>query len=281
MQLTRRTAILSASAASLAATAAPALAAPVPLQARIGLDSDQYQSVLNELTGQGYRLTHVDGYPVAGIPRFAAIFEQRTGPAWVTHHNLTSGQFDRTDNQLSGQGYRLRKVSGYESGGQALYAAIWVLDRAGPGVMTRLGMDFSEYWFFPATLRRKHYRLTWVSAYAVAGEPRFAAIGEAISGPWEARADLDAGALRATSHELEGKGYKLRHVSGYPVKRDLYFAAIWDQDDPPAPDARIGLTSAGFQEFFDFHSKHGWRLTDLSGYDVRGQALYAAIWNSR
>jgi len=45
---------------------------------------------------------------------YAAIFEQRGGPAWEARHGLTSDQYQQTFNQLVGQGYRLVDVSGYE-----------------------------------------------------------------------------------------------------------------------------------------------------------------------
>ncbi|MEZ5853426.1 MAG: hypothetical protein R3D67_01270 [Hyphomicrobiaceae bacterium] len=45
--------------------------------ARHGLSSQGYQAEFNKLVGQGYRLTQVSGYGVAGSDRYAAIWEQR------------------------------------------------------------------------------------------------------------------------------------------------------------------------------------------------------------
>jgi hypothetical protein len=45
---------------------------------------------------------------------FAAIWEQAGGPAFQARHNLTAAQFQQTFDQLVGQGFRLRAVSGYE-----------------------------------------------------------------------------------------------------------------------------------------------------------------------
>jgi hypothetical protein len=44
---------------------------------------------------------------------YAAIFEQRNGPAWVARHGLSADQYQQTFTQLVGQGYRLLWVSGY------------------------------------------------------------------------------------------------------------------------------------------------------------------------
>ena len=62
-------------------------------QARHGMTSAEYQSEFNNLTSQGYRLTYVSGYTVNNQERFAAIWEQKAGPAWVAHHGMTSAQY--------------------------------------------------------------------------------------------------------------------------------------------------------------------------------------------
>ncbi|MFF7467866.1 hypothetical protein, partial [Streptomyces sp. NPDC008092] len=46
-----------------------------------GLTSSQYQQRFNDLVGQGFRPVHVSGYSSGGVDLFAAIFEQRQGPA--------------------------------------------------------------------------------------------------------------------------------------------------------------------------------------------------------
>ncbi len=45
---------------------------------------------------------------------FAAVWEKGGGPAFQARHNLTAAQYQQTFDQLVGQGFRLRAVSGYE-----------------------------------------------------------------------------------------------------------------------------------------------------------------------
>lgn len=56
------------------------------------------------------------------------------------------------------------------------------------------------------------------------------------------------------------------------------YAAIWVKSGGPAWQARHGLTSAQYQATFDKLVGEGYRLVDVSGYDVNGQNRYAAIW---
>ena len=84
-------------------------------QARHGLTSAQYQQTFDELVPQGYRPTIVSGYLADGQDRFAAVFEQRQGPAFQARHDLTSTQYQQTFDELVRQGYRPTVLCGYSS----------------------------------------------------------------------------------------------------------------------------------------------------------------------
>jgi hypothetical protein len=105
--------------AMMFAVALAADAAAQPWVARHGMTSAQYQAEFNAWTAAGYRLTHVSAADVAGTPRFAAIFEQKAGPAWVARHGMTSAQYQTEFNARVSQGYRLVLIDGYEVAGAA------------------------------------------------------------------------------------------------------------------------------------------------------------------
>lgn len=52
----------------------------------------------------------------AGTDRYAAIWEQRGGPALQARHGLTSAQYQQTFDELTSQGFSLICVSGYAVG---------------------------------------------------------------------------------------------------------------------------------------------------------------------
>src|SRR5262249_30161271 len=87
-------------------------------QARHNLTAAQYQQTFDQLVGEGFRLRAISGYAVGGEPRFAAIWEQDGGPAFQARHNLTAAEYQQTFDQLVGQGFRPRAVSGYAVGGE-------------------------------------------------------------------------------------------------------------------------------------------------------------------
>src|SRR5947209_2391155 len=94
-------------------------------QARHNMTPAQFQSTFDELFKQGYRLVHISGYETAGQERFAAIFDKSGGPAWQARHHMSGADFQKAFDDFSKQGFRLKEVSGYNVGGQDMYAAIW------------------------------------------------------------------------------------------------------------------------------------------------------------
>ncbi len=128
-------------------------------QARHGLTADAYQRAFDELAGQGYRLVDVSGYGSNGQDRYAAIWEQSPGPAWQARHGLTADAYQRTFDELAAQGYRLRRVSGYEVNGQDRYAAIW---EQAPG-----GLWEARHGMSPGTHQQVFNQLTGVVTESV------------------------------------------------------------------------------------------------------------------
>ncbi|MEH2350415.1 MAG: hypothetical protein V7K55_20920 [Nostoc sp.] len=162
--------------------------------------------------------------------------------------------------------------------GQNRYAAIWVKS-GGSAWEARHGLTSAQYQATFDKLVGEGYRLVDVSGYDVNGQGRYAAIWVKSGGPaWEARHGLTSAQYQATFDKLVGEGYRLVHVSGYSVNGQDRYAAIWEKSDGPAWQARHGLTSAQYQATFDKLVGEGYRLVDVSGYDVNGQDRYAAIW---
>jgi hypothetical protein len=198
--------------------------------ARHGLTGAQYQAEFDRLTGQGYRLTLVDGYGAGNQALYAAIWERRSGPPQVARHGLTGAQYQAEFDRLTGQGYRLQQVSGYGVGNQVLYAAIWE-KKPGPDYVARHGLTGAQYQAEFDRLTGQGYRLTWVDGYGAGNQALYAAIWERRSGPPQvARHGLTGAQYQAEFDRLNGQGYRLRLVEGYGVGNQAYYAAIWDNE---------------------------------------------------
>ncbi len=85
------------------------------------------------------RATGSTGQPLlakVGDARYAAIWEKKSGPAWVARHRMTFAKFQEKFNELGEKGYRLVHVSGYGVGSTDYYAAIWE-KKSGPAWVAR------------------------------------------------------------------------------------------------------------------------------------------------
>ncbi len=247
-------------------------------QARHGMTSSQYQNEFNNLTSQGYRLVYVSGYTANNQERFAAIWEKKSGPAWVAHHGMTSAQYQNAFNQYTSQGFRLTLVNGYTVNDQDRYVAIWE-QKPGPAWVAHHGMTSAQYQNAFNHYVSHGFRLSHVSGYAVNDQGRYAAIWEKESGPaWVARHGMTSAEYQSEFDKYVAQGFRLTHVSAYDVGGTDYYAAIWEKISGPAWVARHRMTSSGYQAEFIDRVIQGYRLKEVNGYAFGTSARYAAIW---
>ncbi len=94
-------------------------------KARHGLTADQYQTVVTDMSKDGYSISHVSVLSISGSPRFAAIFEKNAPPT-AARHGLTADEYQDAFQDYAKKGFRLKVVSGYKQGSGDRYAGIWV-----------------------------------------------------------------------------------------------------------------------------------------------------------
>jgi hypothetical protein len=185
--------------------------------ARHGLTSQAYQNEFDSLVGQqGYRLKLVNGYSVAGLDRYAAIWEKAPGPAFVARHGLTSQAYQQEFDKWTSQGYCLSLVSGYSVGNQDRYAAIFE-QRNCPAFIARHGLTSQAYQNeFNSLVNQQGYRLKLVNGYRAGGQDYYAAIWEKLAGPaFVARHGMSADGYQQEFNTWLSQGYRLKLVSGY------------------------------------------------------------------
>jgi len=234
--------------------------------ARHGMTSQGYQQEFDKWTAQGYCLTLVSGYAVGNQAHYAAIWEKKSCPPWAARHGLTSQAYQQEFDKWTGQGYRLKLVSGYNVGGQDFYAAIWE-KTSGPAFVARHGMTSQTYQQEFDKWTGQGYCLTLVSGYSVGNDDRYAAIWEKKScPPWAARHGLTAQAYQQEFDKWTGQGYRLKQVSGHAIGGNQSYAAIWEKSPGPEFVARHGMTSDNYQQEFDKLTGQGFRLTLVDGY---------------
>lgn len=209
---------------------------------------------------------------------YAGVWEKVGGPAFEARHNLSAAQYQQSFDQLRDAGFRLVRVTGYGVNGQPRFGGVWE-KKAGPDWQARHGLDAAQYQQTFDRLLADGFRPIDVCGYTIDRDDRYVAVWEKNDGrEWQARHRLNAAAHQAAFDDLAARGFRLTRVSGYSLNGEARYASIWEKNDGRAWRARHGLDSAEYQREFTRQLRDGFRLVHVSGYSVKGQDRYAAIW---
>ena len=244
-----------------------------------GMTAAEYQNKFNTYKNQGYRLTQIDGYAVGNTAFFAAIWKKANGPAYFSHHNMTAADYQNKFNDYNKQGYRLVQVDGYAVGNTVYYAGIW--EKVAGDYKAHHGMTAADYQQKFETYKAQGYHVSWISGYGVGGAAQYAAIWDKSNPPEYVTHHVMTNADYQTKfNSYFQQGYRLKMVSAYNIGSTDYYAAIWEKRTGRFWTARHRMTALGYQNEFDNHAYSGYKLNQISGYAMNGQARYAAVWES-
>jgi CubicO group peptidase (beta-lactamase class C family) len=72
-------------------------------------------------------------------------------------------------------------------------------------------------------------------------------------------------------------GYRIVHVGGYALNGQARFAAIWEHVSSPQRHALHAMSASTLASEVANFKSFGWRVIDLTGYNVGGSDLYDAV----
>ena len=197
---------------------------------------------------------------------------------WQARHGLTASEHQTEFDRLTGLGYRLIKISGYELGAQPRFASVWAV-QGGSAWQARHGISAAEYQSAVTSLGGSGFRPVDLSVFRSGGNVLFSAIWEQEQGvEWVARHGLTGAEYQSLFNDLSGRGFRLRCLSPYEDAGGERFACVWDHYAGPAWSASHGLTADEYQREFDSQRDRGFRLVRVVGYTIGGTIRYAGIW---
>jgi hypothetical protein len=94
-------------------------------QAYHGVTGAQHQTNFNRLSAQGFRMISLSVYGDPGDARYAAVWVQRQGTAWVAVHGVDSAGYQSFFNNWTAKGYVLVLVSATGTSSNAIFAAVF------------------------------------------------------------------------------------------------------------------------------------------------------------
>lgn len=244
--------------------------------ARHGLPSEDYQCLFDQALNANYRLEWIDGFNYKGKIYFNVIFRPGGGVPWSAVHNLNGNQYQAEFDKRKGLGYRLKHVDSYPSGGQILYAAIFVKD--GVDVAAYHGISATEHQTKLDTWTAGPWRPKVLSVVSIGGNRFYTGLYEKANvGGWEAKSFLTAGEYQNLFEENSKQGRHLAYLNVYEHEGSPRFSAIWNSSTPSSK-ARHGLSGNDYQQEWEDSRKAGLLTRLVTGYADGSTARYAAAW---
>lgn len=142
---------------------------------RSALTIAQFQTLFNEQTGAGMRLTDIDCYQSDGALYYAGTFERIASPSWYAFADMTPQQSQARFDEMVAKGYRPVKLSVCASPNGPRYAEIFEKSPAA-GWVSKSGLPKAQFQAAAAQNEGAGMALLDISVYLDGGEARYAAI---------------------------------------------------------------------------------------------------------
>ncbi len=204
-----------------------------PGHARFGMDGEAYRKEGAEMTGKGYRLVSLCGYPDGKTTRFAAAWvKDDYRGLWHSTPQLSTGEYQQYFDEMHRKGMRPVHVVGYRvEGGYRLAAIFQAADeRLFQG---RHDLEPDRLAGVMADARKLDLRVADLACYPTPAGLRFTALFLGDGRSSVARRDLTPARLREEDRKLSADGYRLQSLCGYVDDGELCYAAVWLRT--PAP----------------------------------------------
>ena len=246
---------------------------------RRGVPANQYQEVVEEAVGAGYRLEWVDGYTDDGKVHFNAIFRTNDPAiAWASHHNMTGTTYQQYFDKYRDQGFSLDHIDSYGVGNEVRYAAIWT--KSGGAFTAYHGKTSAGHQESFDSLTSEGWRPKVISVASVSGKLLYTALytKQAI-GNFEARSFLTASEYQTKFDQNTANGRYLHYLNSYVHEGKPRFTAIWAQEPKVSGfKASHGLTGDKYQSSWEDALSAGFSTQAIAGYEDAGNVRFAAYW---
>jgi CubicO group peptidase (beta-lactamase class C family) len=228
----------------------------VPWVVHHGMDSDAYQAKFEELGDLGFRVIAVDGYDDAGDELYVAAWIADGVADWAGRHGMTAGELADEHDNYQDLGLRMIWLSGYGSGGERRFAAVWKTNDE--EWSSDAEWDLSPIEFSQRRRQRMNdgFRAVVVTAYGTGGAPRYGAIFLRPDGPnWEIQPDWhdvlgESGpAFQNTADGFGGTDYQPLCAIQYAFGGAALFGSTWFEDTAPPEFEVTGVAVPSLSNF--------------------------------
>ncbi|MFC6015716.1 serine hydrolase [Plantactinospora solaniradicis] len=245
------------------------------------VDGASHQRRFDELAGDGFRPVglNVSGDP--GDPRYAAVWVQRSGPAWRGVHGLSAREYQACVDELSDLGFAPTVLSVVGASGAEVFAAVFE-QRADEQWFARHGLrwgpdtDPDSLAFQQRRAYDEGYLPRCLAVYGHESDRRFAGVwvrnSDAV--PWSWWWTASGSYQRFFAALVEGG----MRPAGLSVAADGWLLSVFRGDQVGGWYARHGISAAEYQQVFDAQNAEGRRPVVVAAGGAGDRARYAAVF---
>lgn len=261
---------------------------PTVFEAYHGVTAAQHQTNFNKFSAQGYRMVSLSVYGDPSDARYAAVWVQRSGPAWVAAHGIDAAGYQAFFNNWTSKGFVPVLISVTGEFNNAIFAAVLEQGVTGPwlarhGMLSGPAASAGTFENLTQTAAHQRLMIRSVAIYGTATDRRYAAIWHAnpIYVKWHVHSADPAVNYQTTFNaetQLPGyalHGYRPAYVT---LSSDQTYCSVFKDDVVGEWVARHGMTSAEYQGEFDKQSKAGFYPICVHGGGSGSGTRYAAIF---
>ncbi|HEY4358654.1 MAG TPA: serine hydrolase [Acidobacteriaceae bacterium] len=257
------------------------------IQAYNGVNAAQHQTNFNKWFAQGYRIISLSVYGDPGNALYAAVWVQRSGPAWEAVHNVNAAGYQTFFNTWTAKGYAPVLISVTGSGSNLVFAGVF--EQGISGASAEFGMTNGSdtaagtFQHFDKQARNNGAMLRSVSIYGTPSDRRFAAVWH--PNPTYVKCHLhpaDPSASFQTTFNAETAlpgfslaGYRASYIA---LSADNTVCSVYTDDVVGAWSARVGMSSSEYQTEFNKQFANGFYPTCTQGGGTTSSPIYAAIF---
>lgn len=206
-------------------------------------------------------------------PHTAELSILSSDAAWYAVDTLDAVKYKMTNHYYRTRGYRLKRVSAFNTAEGVRYAAIWQ-QSAGPEWATRHNMTREAFEAHNAEYARGGMRVVHLDARA-----RYAAIWERGDvSTQQVFTGLSLSDFESKLADLTAQDYRPTRISTTTAVGTPQFAVIFEKSGGIAWQSRHELTVADFRKVGAQLAAQGYRLIDASGRMQNGKAHFSGVW---
>jgi CubicO group peptidase (beta-lactamase class C family) len=251
-------------------------------QAYHGVTASQHQTNFDKWSAQGYRMISLSVYGDPGNPRYAAVWVQRSGPAYAAVHGVDANGYQAFFTKWSNQGYHPVLVSATGEIGDAVFAAVFEQGDPGPW-FGRHGMTSADFTAANATAAADQQILRSFAIYGSSSDRRYAAIW--LPNPTFVKSHVHA-ADSASNYQtnfnaetqLPGVTLNAWRPAYVALSHDATYCSVFKDDWVGPWIARHGLSASDYQAFFDKEVAQGLYPIMVQGGGTTGSPIFAAVF---